>query len=119
MPMRVAFTIMLTLLFTPAVFAQDLDAHALSIENNLEKPKNGPIGTDFGIYFGYGWNSQGCSQCYDDQWTGGWLVGMDYLYHPFHQLKGDGPNQYVSGAYGSNNLYISLGINTHDFDFVP
>ena len=229
--MRLVFTIMLTFLFGISVLGQDQDASDPN-GNNVTRSKNGPISSDFGFYSGYGWNSQGCSQCYEDELTGGWLVGMklgvhypkkfaigviaqwwmigsdvwkytpdleykrnsifihlagyyyplhkpnfflkgsaginffnytpsepvqwdngrqtmgklshvgpgfslglgytlritnkvdltpaiDYLYHPFSRLKGEGPNQYVSGTKGSHNLYISLGLNSHIFDDVP
>ena len=229
--MRLVFTIMLTFLFGISVLGQDQDASDLN-GNNVTRSKKGPISADVGIYSGYGWNSRGCSQCYEDEWTGGWLFGMkfgvqfpkkfatalvlqywkansdlwknpdnieytrnsfyvhlagyyyplakpdfflkgsaginifnytpsepvqwdngrqtmgklshvgpgfslglgytlritnkvdltpaiDYLYHPFSRLKGEGPNQYVSGTKGSHNLYISLGLNGHIFDDVP
>jgi hypothetical protein len=222
---------MLTFLFTVAVFGQDQDAYDPK-RNDVTLSKNDSNSVDFGFYSGYGWNSQSCSQCYEDAWTGGWLVGMklgmhypkkfaigiiaqwwmvgsdvwkytpdleykrnsifvhlagyyyplhkpdfflkgsaginifnytpsepviwdngqqtmgklsnvgpgfsfglgyilriskkvdltpaiDYMYHPFSRLKGEGPNQYVSGTHGSHNVYISLGLNSHFFDNDP
>lgn len=230
--MRVVFTIMLTFLLASSASGQDPDISEPPNENVVKPAQTGPIGVDIGLYSGYGWNSQVCSQCYEDQWTGGWLFGLkigvqypkkfaagvviqfwlpgsdlwkngdqleydrnsiyfhlagyyyplqkpnfflkgsaginifnytpsepitwdngrqtmgtlssvgpgfsfglgyalritkkvdltpaiDYLYQPISRLKGEGPNQYISGTNASNNLYISLGLNVHYFDFVP
>jgi hypothetical protein len=74
--MRVVFTIMLTFLLAISASGQDPDISETSDDNGVKRSENRPIGNDFGIYVGYGLNSPGCSQCYQDPWTGGWLVGM-------------------------------------------
>lgn len=51
--------------------------------------------------------------------TTSFTPAIDYMYHPFSRLKGEGPNQYVSGTNGSHNLHISLGLNLYIFDDVP
>jgi hypothetical protein len=219
---------MLTFLMGFSVYAQEPDVNDLSdplYEKTVRHDKDSFYFAEVAFYSGYGWNSQGCSQCYEEPWTGGWLFGVkmgvrmskkfataviihfwkagadlwkqpsdrieddrgsffvhlagyyypfrkpsfflkgsagltifnftptyyltldngwpmfetisdvglgyslglghefkitktvfltpaiDYLYHPFRQLKGDLPNEVLSGAFGSSNLYISLGIN--------